>query len=251
MKTRILFIAIALIAICFTPVEAQLGNALNKAKNAAKKVEKSPEVESVEAKETNASAPATTTTPATPAAPATTTAKTAERKTQPVNILSDESINLQMYVMKLNDADPASITELKKQLDARHEENLLINDAQAKKEIERFEDLITYCKRGSQNFAKSELAWTGGDGMQWSNVSIYCRRHKIEYKDNEPYFYLDGSLSPMDDSFYKQEVNYYTNLSALLYQPKIEGVKNQYEEFWKSRFYLVAIQKAQANTNKK
>ena len=245
MKTRILFIALALITVCFTPVEAQLGNALNKAKNAAKKVEKSPEVEPVEAKETNASAPATTATTATPAT------TTAERKTQPVNLLSDESVNLQMYVMKLNEADPASITELKKQLDARHEENLLINDAQAKKEIERFEDLITYCKRGSQNFAKSELTWTGGDGMQWSNVSIYCRRHKIEYKDNEPYFYLDGSLSPMDDNFYKQEVNYYTNLSALLYQPKIEGVKNQYEEFWKSRFYLVAIQKAQANTNKK
>ena len=223
MKTRILFIALALTAVCFTPVEAQLGNALNKAKNATKKVEKSSEAVSEEAKETKVAAPA------------------AERKTQPVNLLSDESISLQMFVMKLNETDPASITELKKQLDARHEENLLINDAQAKKEIERYENLITNCKRGSQNFAKSVLTWADGDGMQWSNVEIYCRRHKIEYKDGEPYFHLDGSLSSMDDNFYKQEVNYYTNLSALLYQPKIEGVKNQHEEFWKSLTLIMTI----------
>ena len=243
MKKLLLSISIVLAAAISLPAQAQLGGALKKAANAAKKVEKAAEKTSAA---TEAAAEATTETTtttgggATTASPVQSPAGSATRKAPIVWPFTGDGSDIQMFAFNIGKQSPDSIKNLKAQIEARHAENLAINDATAKKEIELYGDLMEHCKRQTQNFAKIDI-----EGDKVSVYRIECRLYTVQFKGQDPVFHKEGIVTPMPDDEWNTQLYFYSNLMLLMRQ---EPPAQQFPEYQKAQVTHQYIFMAQKNS---
>ena len=241
MKKLLLSISIVLAAAISLPAYAQLGGALKKATDAAKKVEKAAEKTST----TQGSATATETTTttgggATAASPTQPVAGSATRKAPIVWPFTGDGSDIQMFAFNIGKQSPDSIKNLKALIEARHAENLAINDATARKEIELYNDLMEHCKRQTQNYAKIDIE---GDKITVNRIA--CRLYIVQMKDDKPVFVKDGVTTPMPDDEWNRELFFYSNLMLLMRQ---EPPAQQFPEYQKAQVTHQYIFMAQKNS---
>ena len=231
MKKRLLSISIVLAAVISLPAHAQLGGALKKAAGAVKKVESATEKTSTA---TEAATGGTT------ASPAQTAAGSATRKTPIVWPFTGDGSDIQMFVFNIGKESADDIKNLKAQIEARHAENLAINDATAKKEIELYNALMEHCKRQTQNFAKIDV-----EGDKVSVYRIECRLYTVQFKGQDPVFHKEGIVTPMPDDEWNTQLFFYSNLMLLMRQ---EPPAQQFPEYQKAQITHQYIFMAQKNS---
>ena len=219
MRNFLLSITIVLAGVISQPAHAQLGGALKKVSEAAKKVEKTTEK----------------------ASPVQSAVGDAVRKAPIVWPFTGDGSDIQMFAMNIGELSPDSIKSLKAQIEARHAENLVIKDATAKKEIELYNNLMEHCKRQTQNFAKIEI-----EGDKVSVFRIECRLYTVQFKDSkDPVFHKGGIITPMPDDEWKVELFFYSNLMLLMRQ---ESPAQQFPEYQKAQVTHQYIFMAQKNS---
>ena len=229
MKSTVLTISIALAAAICLPVQAQLGGALKKAANAVKKAENTTE-------KTSATQETTTATPS-----ATQSAVgSATRKVPIVWPFTGDGSDIQMFAFNIGKLPADSIKNLKAKIETRHAENLAINDATAKKEIELYNDLMEHCKRQTQNYAKIDIE---GDKITVNRIA--CRLYIVQMKDDKPVFVKEGVTTPMPDDEWNRELFFYSNLMLLMRQ---EPPAQQFPEYQKAQVTHQYIFMAQKNS---
>ena len=237
MKKLLLSISIVLAAAISLPAHAQLGGALKKAANAAKKVEQAAEKASTATEAAaEATAPAQETASPTQAA----AGGSATRKAPIVWPFTGDGSDIQMFAFNIGKESADDIKNLKAQIEARHAENLAINDATAKKEIELYNALMEHCKRQTQNFAKIDI-----EGDKVSVYRIECRLYTIQFNGQDPVFHKEGIVTPMPDDEWNTQLFFYSNLMLLMRQ---EPPAQQFPEYQKAQITHQYIFMAQKNS---
>ena len=240
MKNSILSIIVLAAAISF-PAQAQLGGALKKAADAAKKVE------NVTEKSSNVQGTIQESVPDEVSAVAT----AAVRKAKPVWLLAKDEHREDFrgtFATDIRKYSSDSIKVIKEMVEARHAENLTIMDEIAKEEIENYDGLMQQCRWATTTYADIKM-----DGNKVVGTIIDCGLHVAGYGENTEgklAFLVDGGpnkpgiVDPLPDNEYQEELARYENLALMMRQ---EPPAEQYPERQTAQLARSLIVQAQKN----
>ena len=239
MKKNLLTIALALAAVTFsfTPAHAQFGNALKKVTNATKKVEAVTEKPAEVAGTTQGG-----TSVASEAA--------VVRKAPPVALLQGDyrDNSRSDFATFIYQMPEDTVKAIKARVEARHAENLTINDRIAQEEIENYEGLMQQCRWQAKTYADIQV-----ENDKVTSLKIDCGLYVTganEKSKGELAFFTSGGpygaiVAPMPDDRYMDEINRYSNLIIMLQQ---EEPKEQYPELQTAQLARYFVYTAQKNS---